>query len=73
MNIESQRISFYILLIILLATIGYFLTPALAAYIAVCLVGLFLMFTVPPLFWAILFASVIYGGYLVHMHVTPLI
>jgi len=73
MNIESQRILFYIVLLALLATIAYFLTPALAAYIAVCLVGLFLMFAVPPLFWAVLVSALIYGGYLVHMNVVPLI
>jgi hypothetical protein len=73
MNIESQRILFYVMCLSILALLGYFITYALAVYIGVCLVALFLLFAVPPLFWAVLVSALIYGGYLVHMNVVPLI
>jgi len=73
MNIESQRILFYVMCLSILALLGYFITYALAVYIGVCLVALFLLFAVPPLFWAVLVSALIYGGYLVHMNVVSLI
>lgn len=73
MNIESKRIIFYLMCLTILALLGYFVTYALAVYIGVCLIVLFLMFTVPPLFWAVLVSLLVYGAYLMHMHVVPLI